>query len=98
MPKTITKAAVLKGFHTVHGDRYDYSKVRYVKMHTKVTIICKLHGEFTQTPNSHLQGHGCALCGLIKATEKRIDIDVEAATVEPSDKEIEHEPLPHLLP
>jgi hypothetical protein len=30
----------------IHGDRYDYSKVNYVNQRTKVTIICKEHGEF----------------------------------------------------
>ena len=29
---------------------------------TKGTIICKIHGEFLQTPNNHLSGKGCAKC------------------------------------
>ena len=47
----------------VHGDKYDYSKVEYVNNRTKVCIICPEHGEFWQTPNSHLNGNGCPLCG-----------------------------------
>ena len=27
-----------------HGDRYDYSKVDYKNIGTKVTIICPIHG------------------------------------------------------
>ena len=46
----------------VHGDKYDYSKVNYVNSQTKVCIICPEHGEFWQTPNSHLQGCGCPKC------------------------------------
>lgn len=46
----------------VHGSRYDYSKVEYVNNSTKVCIICPEHGEFWQTPGSHLQGHGCPVC------------------------------------
>ena len=46
----------------VHGDKYDYSKVEYVDSYTKVCIICPIHGEFWQTPNSHLQGRGCKKC------------------------------------
>lgn len=46
-----------------HGDKYDYSKVEYVDKKTKVCIICPEHGEFWQTPDSHLQGKGCRLCG-----------------------------------
>ena len=48
----------------VHGDKYDYSKVNYVKSSEKVCIICPEHGEFWQTPNSHLSGVGCPKCGV----------------------------------
>lgn len=47
----------------VHGDRYDYSLVDYKNNYTKVKIICKKHGEFFQSPNSHLNGsNGCNMC------------------------------------
>lgn len=47
----------------VHDDRYDYSKVEYVKAKEKVIIICKIHGEFEQTPCGHLSGRNCSKCG-----------------------------------
>lgn len=47
----------------VHGDKYDYSKVVYGDWQTKVTIICPIHGEFVQSPTTHLQGSGCPKCG-----------------------------------
>ena len=46
-----------------HGDKYDYSKAEYKNAITKVCIICPTHGEFWQTPNSHLNGCGCKKCG-----------------------------------
>lgn len=46
----------------IHGDKYDYSLVKYNNAHLKVKIICKDHGEFDQTPNSHLRGNGCIRC------------------------------------
>lgn len=46
----------------IHSNKYDYSKVEYVNTHTKVCIICPKHGEFWQTPNSHLRGRGCPEC------------------------------------
>ena len=46
----------------IHGDKYDYSKVVYVNVETKVCIICTEHGEFWQTPHAHLSGQGCPLC------------------------------------
>ena len=50
----------------VHGDKYDYSKANYKCSDYKVKIICKIHGEFEQTPNSHLRGKGCPKCGIEK--------------------------------
>lgn len=52
-----------------HGNHYDYSKVEYINAHTPVTIICPIHGEFTQKPYTHIS-HGCNQCGLSKASKK----------------------------
>ncbi|HTA26500.1 MAG TPA: DUF723 domain-containing protein [Bacteroidia bacterium] len=47
-----------------HGDnKYNYDRVKYLGIHTKVTITCLTHGDFEQTPISHLQGRGCTKCG-----------------------------------
>ena len=46
----------------VHGDRYGYDKVDYVKYNRKICITCPIHGDFWQTPNSHLNGSGCPKC------------------------------------
>ena len=48
---------------TIHGDKYDYSKVEYVRQDTKVCIICPKHGEFLQTPYEHIRKkHHCSKC------------------------------------
>ena len=47
---------------STHGNLYDYSKVNYIESSKAVTIICPVHGEFEQTPNSHIQGSGCQKC------------------------------------
>lgn len=47
----------------VHGDKYDYSKVKYINSKVEVSIICNKHGIFKQIPNTHLSGHGCPKCG-----------------------------------
>lgn len=41
---------------------YDYSKVNYINQKVKVEILCKKHGSFWQTPDSHKKGHGCPKC------------------------------------
>ena len=55
----------------VHGNKYDYSKVKYINNETKVCIICPEHGEFCQQPNNHLNGQGCPICNESKL-EKEI--------------------------
>lgn len=52
----ITKAQIK------HNLKYDYSQTIYINAKTKITIICKKHGKFEQTPNDHLNGRGCAKC------------------------------------
>lgn len=50
----------------VHGNNYIYDKVQYTKSCENVTITCRKHGDFQQTPNSHLCGSGCEKCGKDK--------------------------------
>jgi Zn ribbon nucleic-acid-binding protein len=47
----------------IHGNKYDYSNFIYVNATTKGLITCKIHGDFLQTPNSHISGNsGCPKC------------------------------------
>lgn len=46
----------------IHGDKYDYSLVKYKDGIKKVTIICPKHGEFLQSPAYHKCGNGCPSC------------------------------------
>jgi len=48
---------------SIHGDKFDYSKTKYVNGETKVCIICPTHGESWIFPNQHLIGFGCRRCG-----------------------------------
>mgnify|MGYP003333123555 CR=1 FL=1 len=54
----------------VHGDKYDYSKIKYVKGHGDIEIICKMcDNVFWQRATHHLQGRGCPKCGMRKIGE-----------------------------
>ena len=64
------KEDFIKDAIKIHGNKYDYSKVNYVNNKTKVCIICSEHGEFLQTPNSHLRGAGCPKCGIDSIIKK----------------------------
>ena len=62
------KSKFIEKSKEVHGGKYNYSKVEYVNSHTKVCIICPIHGEFWQEPYNHTNGHGCYFCGNRKKT------------------------------
>lgn len=55
----------------VHGDRYSYDRVFYVRNSDKIIIICKQHGDFEQMPRNHLSGKGCARCGYDESAIKQ---------------------------
>ena len=68
--------------NNIHNYKYNYVESKYVNSRTKLKIICKEHGIFKQTPNSHLSDKGCKYCGLYssksisKSSQKWLD-DIE---------------------
>ena len=58
----LTTEEFIKKARAMHGDKYDYSKVEYVDNKSKVCITCLEHGEFWQTPHTHLRGSRCPIC------------------------------------
>ena len=60
----INQKDIIKSFHLVHKDKYDYSLVEYIRNDIKVKIICPEHGIFEQTPNNHKSGQGCRKCAV----------------------------------
>lgn len=55
---------------------FDYTLVIYVSARDKVIIICPNHGEFKQSPDSHLHGHGCPRCFFDQLSDdKTLDPD-----------------------
>lgn len=69
MTKRKTKSEFIEKARSVHGDRYDYSKVTYIDNRTKIIIICPEHGEFKQRPDNHLSGRRCTKCRGIFLSE-----------------------------
>ena len=66
----LTQNEFIKKAISVHGNKYDYSKSNYILNDKKICIICPEHGEFWQTPHSHLSGQGCPLCKESKGERK----------------------------
>jgi len=56
----------------VHNNYYDYSEVKFIKMSSKVKIICPIHGKFSQTPSNHINHkQGCLKCMIGKSKKKQ---------------------------
>jgi very-short-patch-repair endonuclease len=69
--QTLGKDKFVKKSIEVHGDVYNYDLVNYKNNNTKVKIICHRHGEYKQTPSSHLSGNGCPMCGTESMVRKQ---------------------------
>ena len=52
----------IKKANKVHHNAYSYNNIVYKFNKTPITITCKVHGDFSQVPNNHLQGAGCPSC------------------------------------
>ena len=68
--KKLTREKFIEKAKKVYGNKYDYSKVEYVNVDTKVCIICPIHGEFWQRPDHFFDGHGCPKCGSERGGDK----------------------------
>lgn len=62
--KSKTTEEFIEKAKLIHGDKYDYSLVKYKNKKTKIKIICKIHGIFEQLPFSHRRGNGCKKCSI----------------------------------
>ena len=69
--RTMTTQEFIERAKNIHGNKYDYSKVKYKSSKKNVIIICPEHGEFEQRASAHLFGQGCLKCGNMRGTEKR---------------------------
>ncbi len=75
MPRRNTKKSTgefIREARAVHGNRYGYEQCVYQSAHVKLTVVCRIHGAFQISANSHLQGSGCGRCnGGGKLTQKQ---------------------------
>jgi Fe2+ or Zn2+ uptake regulation protein len=68
--KRLTTKEFIEKAKKIHGKKYNYFKVNYINAKTKIKIVCPIHREFDITPNNHLTGNGCKLCGIKRRTSK----------------------------
>lgn len=76
--RKITTEEYLERVKSIHGNKYDYSKVEYINTRTKVILICKTHGAFEIKADNVLAGQGCGQCArdkhkLTYLSQERLD-------------------------
>lgn len=54
-----------------HGNKYDYSLVKYTNGYSIIDLICTIHGKFSIMANRHAFGGGCPKCN-----ESRIESEI----------------------
>lgn len=70
--KKLTTEDFINKAKLIHGNKYDYSKVEYINSKTNVIIICPIHGEFGQNPQSHYNGSECPICSKFTKVKSRL--------------------------
>ena len=76
-----TTSTWIKAAKNIWGDRYDYSKVKYVNCDTKVIVTCPKHGDFKIKPSDHLRGNGCKMCAIDRTKLSREEFIQKAIEV-----------------
>jgi len=59
---SLTTSEFISKANTIHNSFYTYNNTKYIKNFIKIIITCPRHGDFNQTPSSHLMGKGCPIC------------------------------------
>lgn len=65
----------------IHGRKYNYGNTVYVKSSKKVSIVCRKHGSFNQTPHNHLQGNGCPKCSNTSLSDRKLSFIAGASVI-----------------
>jgi Zn finger protein HypA/HybF involved in hydrogenase expression len=64
MSVRLTTAQFIIKANNIHNNLYTYDNTQYTTAHTKLSITCRKHGDFLQSPVSHITSkQGCPHCG-----------------------------------
>lgn len=70
----LSKNKILERIYKKHNGIYKYADIENIQditTDTNITIICPTHGNFVQSIQSHMDGHGCSKCGHYKVGEMK---------------------------
>lgn len=73
LKKRIPYSDFLKKAIKVHKSTYIYNENTYKGFKEKMCITCRIHGDFSQSPEAHLLlKQGCPTCGRLKSDKNRV--------------------------
>lgn len=75
MGAKLTQKTFLERIQKVHGDLYTTDLAVYERADKRVTMVCKIHGEFHIPPNKLFAGFGCQLC-----SKERVKVSLSGDT------------------
>ena len=71
--KKIRASSNLERCREVWGERWDYTNTDMTSQRNKVTVRCRIHGEFEQTLHKHIKGFiGCHECSKMRRRQPNI--------------------------
>lgn len=79
MPIRKTEEQFLIEAREKYGTKFDYSLVEYKNTHTKIKIICPIHGLFEQTPHSFLSRLGCPKCTIDRSNFQKMILNKDTS-------------------
>jgi hypothetical protein len=71
--KSATKEQFLERAIKIHGDKFEYDLTSFLCNTSRIDIICKKHGIFSQVAQEHLRGCGCKACAIETTTNILVD-------------------------
>lgn len=77
---TYNTQTFIKKAKEIHGDKFLYNKTNYTGIKNNVIITCKLHGDFLQAPDKHINvSQGCPKCK--KSAKKDLNYFIKMGTL-----------------
>lgn len=82
MVRKKTTEEFIKEAREIHGDKYDYSLVKYEHNKCDIQILCPIHGIFYQRPFNHIiSKQGCIKCKKQKPRKTTEQFIIEAREI-----------------
>lgn len=78
--RSLSTAEFVDRSRAINGDTFTYERANYVRAMQPIVLTCRVHGDFTTTPNRHLNGAGCPKCRESRG-ERYVRVALERAGV-----------------